>query len=132
MLHKPPISLHNRLPHLSFGHLSIVLIGRSFEHDPFPIDSKRLFLHNIPVYIPSLLTEIHSHLHKALAIQRIRYQISFLVNLFQCFFRTAIQLELKYINSILCLYHSIGTTTGATNFRLDKLSQQSKHHIKMA
>ena len=76
---------------------------------------------NIPVHITCLLAE---------PIQRIRNKIPLFINLPQRLLGTSIQLKLKNINGIFRLHHGIGTTSGTTDFRLNKLPHQSENHIK--
>ena len=88
--------------------------------------------HYIFINIPRLLTEVHPYFHQLFIIQLIRNQITFAINLLQGFFSCAIQFELKYINSILRLHHSISTTMRTTDFRLYKLPNQGEYYIKEA
>lgn len=59
--------------------------------------NNNLLAYNIFIHIPCLLTEVHAHLYKAFSFQYIRYQITFLINLLQRLFSTAVQF--KFNNS---------------------------------
>lgn len=80
--------------------------------------------------IPFLRIKGDANLYQLSAIHGVGKQITFIVNLPQSLFRGAVQLELKNIEVVCCLYYSIGTAGSGTHFCLRKLSHKLEYEVE--